>query len=206
MDKATTRRKKQTSPAARPPATLDDVPDHLLERVILRLDSHVSLLRAAAVCRRWRRVAACFRVLNHRYFFSRRPGTHVLGHYHVLDPSYSRLPPSPPGPRRIVFVPAASPSGGVDACHFSLDFLPRSPKHCSRELVDAYGSLLLLASRRRGLFPDLVVCEPISRRHIRNQDPPHRRQEVPPLPRRLPRRQPPCRRQHVQVQGDLRAL
>ncbi|KAL6655810.1 hypothetical protein ACP70R_006636 [Stipagrostis hirtigluma subsp. patula] len=110
MDKATTmRRKKQTSPVARPPTTLHDVSDGLLERVILRLDTHVSLLRAAAVCRRWRRVAAYFHVLNHMDFFSRHPGPHVLGHYHVLDPSYSESPPPPPGPRRIVFVPAVSP-------------------------------------------------------------------------------------------------
>ncbi|RLN34119.1 hypothetical protein C2845_PM03G31610 [Panicum miliaceum] len=145
---------------SRPPATtLRDVPDHLLELVIRRLDSRVPLLRAAAVCKRWRRIVSivltrtCFRTYS---CYAASP--HVFGYYHVPDPSYSP-------PRRTVFVPAAHST--ADARHFSLDFLPRPRRRGSWKLVDGRGSLLLLANARRGFFPDLVVCEPMSRRYRR---------------------------------------
>ncbi|KAL6592461.1 hypothetical protein ACP70R_049514 [Stipagrostis hirtigluma subsp. patula] len=101
MDKAkTTRRKKQTpATTSRPPTTVHDLPDHLLKRILLLLSSHVSLLRAAAVCKRWRRIAAGYGVADH-FFFVRHPRPHVLGHYHVLDPSYSAAPPPPHAQRR----------------------------------------------------------------------------------------------------------
>ncbi|RLN34519.1 hypothetical protein C2845_PM03G31620 [Panicum miliaceum] len=159
MEKETLR---QRTPATKLPTTVNDVPDHILKLIFRRLDSHVSFLRAAAVCTRWRRIASTrgtkYRDWNHHHFFT------ILGHYHVVDPSFS---PSPAQRRRrrVVFVPA-SPS--IDARHFTLDFLPSGRGGRPWELVDGCGSLLLVtANQQRGCFPDLVVCEPSSRRYIR---------------------------------------
>ncbi|KAJ1289268.1 hypothetical protein BS78_02G151200 [Paspalum vaginatum] len=160
---------KEQTPATRLPTTVNDIPDNLLNVIFRRLDSHVAAIRAAAVCMRWRRIAST-RVIyyagwNYHVFST------ILGHYHVVDPSFTPGPRSQQAPRRrrVVFVPA-SPS--IDARHFTLDFLPSGPGRRSTgewELVDGQGSILLLANRRRGHFPDLVVCEPISRRYVRVQ-------------------------------------
>lgn len=64
--------------------TVEDVPDHLLEVILLRLDSSVSLLRAAAACTRWRRVVADAGFL--RSFRSLHGARHVAGRYHTVDP------------------------------------------------------------------------------------------------------------------------
>ncbi|CAL5080867.1 unnamed protein product [Urochloa decumbens] len=133
-----------------------DVPDHLLVLVIRRLDSHISFLRAAAVCRRWRRVV--YNALTRPGFIY--PGPHLFGHYHVPDPSYSPAA----GRRSTLFIPA--PRSTVNSGRFSLDFLPRGRRPW--ELVDGRGTILLLANKRRGgHFPDLVVCEPLTRRYRR---------------------------------------
>ncbi|TVT99178.1 hypothetical protein EJB05_55470, partial [Eragrostis curvula] len=173
-----TRRRKEPTPAKRRrPTTLHDIPDHFLKRVILRLDSHLCLVRAAAVCKQWRRIAASPGVADYNFSY-RYPGNYVLGYYHAVDDSSNRrAPPQPdgslvlnpasPAPRRpLVFVPA---SPAINVRHFSLDFLPDAAGHRRRrwELVDGRGSLLLFADQRRGFFPDLVVCEPISRRYVR---------------------------------------
>ncbi|KAL6658821.1 hypothetical protein ACP70R_002861 [Stipagrostis hirtigluma subsp. patula] len=157
VKEARRRRKNQTPATTKPPTTVNDVPDHLLKLIILRLRSHVSLIRAAAVCTRWRRIAS---PRNHPADWHRHDFFTVIGHYHVVDPSLS---PSPAQRRRPVFVPA-SPS--LDAHYFSLDFLPAGRGGRPWELVDGCGSLLLLAIRRRGFFPDLVVCEPTTRRYV----------------------------------------
>ncbi|KAK3129859.1 hypothetical protein QOZ80_6BG0485720 [Eleusine coracana subsp. coracana] len=167
MGKHARRRKKQTTAAAKLPTTVHDVPDHLLQLVIRRLDTHVSLLRAAAVCKRWRRIAAGRGVLDWNWisiqgsgnFLSRHPGPHVLGHYHAFDPSHSPVL----GAHSFTFVPTESSS--ENARHFALDFLPRGRR--SWELVDSCGGLLLLTNKRHGFFPELIVCDPISRRYIR---------------------------------------
>ncbi|KAK3133098.1 hypothetical protein QOZ80_6AG0532180 [Eleusine coracana subsp. coracana] len=125
MGKDARRRKKQAAAAAKLPTIVHDVPDHLLKLVIRRLDTHVSLLRAAAVCKRWRRIAAGRGVLDWNWiqgsgnFLSRHPGPHFLGHYHAFDPSHSPTL----GGHSFTFVPVESSS--VNARHFSLDFLPR---------------------------------------------------------------------------------
>ncbi|CAL5074880.1 unnamed protein product [Urochloa decumbens] len=109
---AAMRRKKPTPATTRRPTTQEkDVPDHLLVLVMRRLDSHISFLRAAAVCKRWRRVV---------YVVLTRPGfIYPFGHYHVPDPSYSPAV----GRRSTVFIPA--PRSTVNSGRFSLDFLPR---------------------------------------------------------------------------------
>ncbi|CAL5064933.1 unnamed protein product [Urochloa decumbens] len=102
---AAMRRKKPTPATTRRPTTQEkDVPYHLLVLVMRRLDSHISFLRAAAVCKRWRRVV---------YVVLTRPGfIYPFGHYHVPDPSYSpaqhRVHPRPTFHRQLR--PLASPS------------------------------------------------------------------------------------------------
>ncbi|CAL5088900.1 unnamed protein product [Urochloa decumbens] len=152
--------------ATKLPTTMNDIPDHLLRLIFHRLDSHVFFLRAAAVCTRWRRIASTrgmrYRDWNYHEFST------IMGHYHVVDPSSSSKPRSPQPQRhhRVVFIPA-SPS--IDARHFTLDFLPDGPGNRPWQLVDGYGSLLLLTNQRRSFFPvlDIIVCEPISRRYVR---------------------------------------
>ncbi|EAZ44254.1 hypothetical protein OsJ_28870 [Oryza sativa Japonica Group] len=156
--------------------TVEDVPDHLLEVILLRLDSSVSLLRAAAACTRWRRVVADAGFL--RSFRSLHGARHVAGRYHTVDPSFG-WPPSAGG-SSVVFVPSSPPVIGVASRFFSLDFLPDydDGNSWSWELVDSRGGLLLFSKKRKSTgrwaamadargfsFPDLVVCEPLTRRY-----------------------------------------
>ncbi|CAN6329594.1 unnamed protein product [Urochloa humidicola] len=143
---------------------MDAMNDDALLLVLERVDSHVSLIRAAAVCRRWRRAIAdvaflrCYRSLH---------ATPVTGYYlnHPspwnLDGTTCHAP---------VFFPT-SPSI-VDACHFSLDFLPGGAS--SWRVCDSRGSLLLLIDMRQleRDFPDHVVCEPLTRRYMMVPVPP----------------------------------
>lgn len=154
MAAASTRR-----PLRRRATTVDDLDDALLTRVLVRLASPHWFIRAAATCKRWRRIigagggSPCRAVEFHRR--GRNP---IVGHYYYPGR----------GSGGAVFVPSASPSlqPRVDGRHFSLGFLPDSD---SWRLVDSSGSLLLLAKRKSGwmrhCFPDLVVCEPLTRRY-----------------------------------------
>ncbi|KAF8661227.1 hypothetical protein HU200_057071 [Digitaria exilis] len=150
------------------PTTVHDVPDHLLQRMLLVLRSHDAVVRAAAVCTRWRRLSST-RGLDMCWY--RHKFSTCLGHYHAIDDAPFPYPDHPkkhsptPQRRRVVFVPA-SPS--INPRHFSLAFLPDAPNGRPWDLIDGSGSLLLFSSqRRRGFFPDLVVCEPITRRFVR---------------------------------------
>uniref|UniRef100_M8CDE8 F-box domain-containing protein n=1 Tax=Aegilops tauschii TaxID=37682 RepID=M8CDE8_AEGTA len=73
---------------------------------------------------------------------------------------------SPVNGRRLIFVPS-SPVLAVNSHHFSLDFLPGGGSR-SWEIVDSHHTLLLLVKKKTGrshrCFPDLLVCEPITRR------------------------------------------
>ncbi|CAN6329599.1 unnamed protein product [Urochloa humidicola] len=125
--------------------------DDALVLILERVDSHVSLIRAAAVCRRWRRAIADSAFLR-RYRFLHAPP--AVGYYH--NPSS----PSFPGFFRRyapVFVP--SRPSIVDARHFSLDFLPGVAESWS--VMDSRGSLIILESS----FPENVVCEPLTQRY-----------------------------------------
>ncbi|XBJ20057.1 hypothetical protein VPH35_010938 [Triticum aestivum] len=154
---------------AKPPAltTLQNVPDRLLEPILVRLmSSPLCLVRAAATCncKRWRRI------MGRSWFFftelhkarSRAPYPRpVAGNY------YNRV--SPLGGRETVFVPTAlTAQHGVQSRRFSLDFLPGGSRKW--EIVDSGGSLVLLAKKKksgwmRRCFPDLLVCEPATRRY-----------------------------------------
>jgi hypothetical protein len=161
------------------PTSVHHIPDHLLELVLLRVDSSLALLRAAFTCKRWRRIVADTAFLTR--FRSLHPA-HVPGHYHVIDPSYrdNRLPD---GNSR-VFVPDPSTAGAIDRRHFSLDFLPNAYEGSSSwELADSRGSLLLLYRQTKNWtgqlrFPDLVVCEPLSRRYQGIAYPPEMRRHL----------------------------
>jgi hypothetical protein len=149
------------------PTSVNDVPDHVLELILLHLESSACLLRAAAACKRWRRIAVAAGFLpRYRSLHSQAP--FVAGHYHAFDPDWVDYE-SPPITDNPVFVP--SPSLTVDCRHFSLDdFLPDSDSGWA--LADSRGGLLLLFRRRTGWdaharsrsFPDLLVCEPLTRR------------------------------------------
>ncbi|CAD6225296.1 unnamed protein product [Miscanthus lutarioriparius] len=103
------------------PTSVNDLPDELLDAVLLNLGSPLHLIRAAATCRRWRRAIA------DAGFLARSRALHgappVAGRYYVTD----RLPPNAsgrwgrPAKKPAAFVPS-SPAV-VDAGHFSLDFL-----------------------------------------------------------------------------------
>ncbi|CAN6334652.1 unnamed protein product [Urochloa humidicola] len=125
--------------------------DDVLLLVLERVDSHVSLIRAAAVCRRWRRAIADAAFLR-RYRSLRAPP--VAGYYSNDDGGLL----SKVGP---VFAPSSPPM--VDANHFSLDFLPGGA--ASWIVQDSRGSLLLLCHAHARV--EIVVCEPLTRRYKR---------------------------------------
>ncbi|CAL5092741.1 unnamed protein product [Urochloa decumbens] len=132
---------------------MDVMSDDALGLVLERVDSHISLIRAAAVCRRWRHAIADAGFLR-RYRSLHAPT--VAGYYH----NGARTDDGP------VFVPS-SPSV-VDARHFSLDFLPGGAGPWT--VCDSRGSLLLMF--RKGTdctgdhafrFPNTLVCDPLTR-------------------------------------------
>ncbi|CAL4898292.1 unnamed protein product [Urochloa decumbens] len=139
-----------------------DVSDDVLGIVLERVDSHVSLIRAAAVCKRWRRAIADASFL--RRYRSLHAST-VAGHYHNLLFQLVLFGVPYDGP---VFVPS-SPSM-VDARHFSLDFLPDGAG--SWILRNSRGSLLLMFREGTGgsefdtCFPNTLVCNPLTQSYM----------------------------------------
>ncbi|XP_062203225.1 uncharacterized protein LOC133905454 isoform X2 [Phragmites australis] len=149
-----------------------DVDGDILGLILERIDSHVSLIRTAAVCKRWRRVIADAAFLC-RFRSLHAPA--VAGDYR----NYSPLPyllmgigvaPTTSGRTGPLFLPS-SPS--MDASHFSLDFLPDGAE--SWTVVDSRGSLLLMDRAGDANvpfdFPDRVICEPLTRRYKRVSPP-----------------------------------
>ncbi|KAL6840684.1 hypothetical protein ACP4OV_029548 [Aristida adscensionis] len=135
--------------------SVQDIPDKLLEVILLHLTSPPCIIRAAATCRRWPRIVTSLRFRSH---LCCRLEPHITGSYHQ--------PQLAPSDGRPTFVPS-SPATGIHRRHFSLDFLP-SGGGKSWKLADSSRSLLLLAKKggwMRRCFPDLVVCEPLTRRH-----------------------------------------
>ena len=140
---------------------LQDLSDDVLEHILLRLGSGLWLIRAAAVCKRWRAV-----VVADTGFLTRfRHVPLVLGHYHTADNEWK-------GYREwsvaggAVFLPCSAPV--VHRRHLSLEFLPDCE---SWEVADSRGGLLLLSKKRTGReaiwhagFPDMMVCEPLTGR------------------------------------------
>ncbi|KAF8737963.1 hypothetical protein HU200_013997 [Digitaria exilis] len=149
-----------------PAVTVHDLPDDILELIFLRLDSCASAVRAASACTRWCGVLAGAGFLSR---FGSLRAHRLAGHYHTVDPFFDTSPPV--GGQLTVFVPSPSMSTVVDPRRFALDFLPNSK---SWEIADSRGGLLLLYKKRPHawctehhpyLQDQLVVCEPLTRRH-----------------------------------------
>ncbi|CAL5006528.1 unnamed protein product [Urochloa decumbens] len=151
---------------ARTQTSIHDVPDDLLETILLRVSSPVHLARAGAACKLWRRVIADGRFAA-RFRSMHAPA--VAGYYFNSFRSFRRMP-GPSGSIRPSFDP--SPSTGIDPRYFSLDFLSDdviAGTH-SAIVLDSRGSLLLIEFEGlryfRGSFPAaLVVCEPLTQRY-----------------------------------------
>ncbi|CAL5088880.1 unnamed protein product [Urochloa decumbens] len=123
---------------------MESIPNDMLELILLNVDSQVSLLRAAATCKRWRRIVA------DEVFLSRFGSLHKLP---VLAGCYSYQGSVV---RSLQFEPSPCNTDVVSGC-FSLDFLH---DRSSMRIMDSKGSLLLF--RVTGGF---IVCEPLTRRH-----------------------------------------
>ncbi|CAM0953684.1 unnamed protein product [Alopecurus aequalis] len=145
-------RNKKTEAAA---TTVLDLPDHLLERVLLCLGPSSCLVHAAAACRRWCHLVADAGFLAH--LCTAHPHAMRVGNYHNVNFS-TRVP---------VFVPIPSSPLGIDVYRFALDdFLPDIGKDYSWQIADSRGSLLLLVlcTSTGNYCRDLLVCEPLTRR------------------------------------------
>ncbi|CAN6270700.1 unnamed protein product [Urochloa humidicola] len=146
-----------------------DMNDDVLGLVLERVGSHVSLIRVAAVCRRWRRAVADAAFLR-RYRSLHAPA--VAGYYHNGN-GYLQLCRRE-GLCASLFVPS-SPRV-VDPRRFSLDFLPGGAWRW--DVKDSRGSLLLMMSNPFPTasvpfgFQDQLVCEPLTRRYERITLPP----------------------------------
>ncbi|KAJ1266028.1 hypothetical protein BS78_08G119600 [Paspalum vaginatum] len=135
------------------PTSIVDVPDELLELVLLRVRTPFCLFRAAAACKLWRRVIKGDGFL-HRLRSLRGHNSHLLlGHYSVTTEPHRRRVDT-------AFVP--SPRRRRPAIHLrrrvSLDFLTRHGRH---ELSDSRGGLLAFVRDNRYA----VVCDPWTRQH-----------------------------------------
>ncbi|CAN6361525.1 unnamed protein product [Urochloa humidicola] len=139
--------------------SIHDVPDELLELVLLRVPTTLCLFRAAATCKSWRRVVAGAGFLSR--FRSLHGPCLLLGHYCVnakdMDDGITRL--------KAEFIPSPSqPANNHLRQRLSLDFLLRPPpckdRH-RRVLTDSHGGLL-------GFVRDnwyAVVCDPWTRQY-----------------------------------------
>nr|CAB3490180.1 unnamed protein product [Digitaria exilis] len=134
-------------------ANINDLPQDLLELVLLHARSSVCLIRAAATCKLWRRVLAAGDFLRR---FRRLHPPDVLGHWHYHE-----------GRRRHRPVFFQSPDGPVVDVRGrdSLYFLDHHHYRGSRnmELSDGGCSSSLLAFVKD--CSTVVVCDPWTRHH-----------------------------------------
>ncbi|CAL5080899.1 unnamed protein product [Urochloa decumbens] len=155
--------KQQDRKMEQPMTSVDDLSDDLLELVLLGLDWSVSLTRAAVTCRRWRRIVADADGAFLRRFRSLHHAPPPVGHFYYAD---QQAPVAPASWRQPI----------------SLDFMPSAGDR-KRQVIDSRGSLLLVLYdevclreyaggwRRRYNYgdptaaPELVVCEPLTRRY-----------------------------------------
>ncbi|CAN6338729.1 unnamed protein product [Urochloa humidicola] len=146
---------------------MDVMNDDALGLVLERVGSHVSLIRAAAVCRRWRRVIADAAFLRLYRSLHAPP---AAGYYYNPFSLSTMVGLSARTGYIPVFVPS-SPSV-VDAHHLSLDFLPGGAE--SWTVQDSRGSLLVLMDKRYHGFasPDFAICEPLTKSYRMIPSPP----------------------------------
>ncbi|TVU49075.1 hypothetical protein EJB05_00366, partial [Eragrostis curvula] len=109
--------------------SVDDVPDDLLEQILLRLDFPIFLIRAASTCKRWRGVIVSGD--NGGAFLHRARSLHpptVAGHYHT--PGHWNSP--------IEFIPTWSPVLPIADSRFSLG------EFSQWQVSDVHAGLVLL--------------------------------------------------------------
>lgn len=126
------------------------IPDDVLQRVLLRLESPICLLRAASTCKQWRRMVTDAGFLRRLCALHKPP---VAGCYYN---------------RNLFFRPRFEPSplaAAVDGSYFSLDFLPSNNVSYWR-IRDSRGSLLLVDRHdSKDGSVDMIVCEPLTWRY-----------------------------------------
>ncbi|TVU09168.1 hypothetical protein EJB05_42614, partial [Eragrostis curvula] len=182
------KKRKRNWPPTESSTSVNDLSDDLLEVVLLDLDSPVCLVRAASTCKRWRHIVAGAAFL--RRFRSLHP-PRAIGHFYNVTKyspySFGCWHAWPKEGEAPVYVPESmSAADGIYGRQLSLDFVPCDGT--PPEIVDSRGSLLLLLKEKFGtaehkrdcsccnylnnnIVPDLVVCEPLTRRYHRI-DPP----------------------------------
>ncbi|KAF0913460.1 hypothetical protein E2562_022352 [Oryza meyeriana var. granulata] len=141
--------------AAGGPTCVDDISDDVLEMVLMRLRSAACLIRAASVCKRWRRVIVTADGVFLRRFRAHH-GPDLVGHYHYVGASASDA----------AFVHVSRPVL-VSSGRLSLDFVPDTD---SWTIADSRGSLVLLGKRSERTANvyyclEFIFCEPLTRRY-----------------------------------------
>ncbi|RCV30968.1 hypothetical protein SETIT_6G138600v2 [Setaria italica] len=147
--------------------SIHDLPDDLLEAILLRVSSPVCLARAGAACKLWRRVIAGDRFAA-RFRSMHAPAVAV---YYSNSCRSFRSMAKPWTSIRPSFDPSPSTATGIDPRNFSLHFLSDDVivgLHRAT-VLDSRGGLVLIEfdglQHIRQTFPDeLVVCEPLTRR------------------------------------------
>ncbi|KAF8776679.1 hypothetical protein HU200_003407 [Digitaria exilis] len=140
-------------PAA--PASLQVLPDELLEDIFLRLDAVADLARGSAACTDFRRVISARRFRRRLRFLRPAP---VLGCLALYAPVEFR--PAEPPHRS---APAARAL--AQAADFTFSFLPGGPNDW--RACDARDGRVLFSRRSfTAVFADLVVCDPLHRRYV----------------------------------------
>ncbi|CAL5080903.1 unnamed protein product [Urochloa decumbens] len=135
--------KQQDRKMEQPVTSFDGLSDDLLELVLLGLDWSVSLTRAAATCRRWRRIVADADGAFLRRFRSLHHAPPPVGHF------YYAVDADPPCSFGIMCDGRQQPS---------LDFMPGvgdGKRQCAGWFY-RYGDFT---------DPEIVVCEPLTRRY-----------------------------------------
>ncbi|KAF8776724.1 hypothetical protein HU200_003456 [Digitaria exilis] len=119
---------------------IDDLADDLLELVLLHIPSPVTILRAGATCRRWRRM------ISNATFLRRLPPSlqspYVVGHYYAgMKTSLVLKPSPPPGDESHQKMTIAA----VDYVRRRVShgiILPQDYKTHTMDLTDSHGGLL----------------------------------------------------------------
>ncbi|CAN6335040.1 unnamed protein product [Urochloa humidicola] len=134
--------------------TIHDVPDDLLRQILLRLDSPLWLLRASCASKLLRRAITTGGRAFLRHAASLHPPI-IVGHYHSRSTPWPRnaFVPSPPLAAPII----DSVDGGR--------FFPRRTlaEKRDRHVADCHGGLVLVLLF--GSPPELIVYDPLTRRH-----------------------------------------
>ncbi|CAN6205671.1 unnamed protein product [Urochloa humidicola] len=140
------------------PGQLAPLTDDLLVEIFVRVASPIDLARAATAC------ASFYRLITDPAFLRRYRSLHpplilgfVNGNLEGFQPAEAPHPSAPAG------------RAMARAADFSLDFLPHG-RWNHWEYCDARDGRILLdcypEEEERGVLPDLVVCDPLSRRYL----------------------------------------